>query len=167
MKFAGQAGLKPEGNLTMSVSFNTVPGPVTEFAISCVHGTTEHRFENYQAVQSFLQSELDAHGGTGHLAVCGDEFCTAKRMSVEPLEADPSPRMNVSGSSAGALLRVLGYPVDGYSVSGSDTAGNFLGRVLAAQAADTDGTGYTAGRLAELHSIAEFSAARGRDVQWA
>ncbi|QOT19305.1 hypothetical protein [Paenarthrobacter sp. YJN-5] len=88
-------------------------------------------------------------------------------MSVEPLEADPSPRMNVSGSSAGALLRLLGYAVDGYSVSGSDTAGNVLGRIQAAHAANTDGSGYVAARLAELHSIAEFSAARGRDVQWA
>jgi hypothetical protein len=151
----------------MSVSFNTSPGPVTGFAISCVHGPTEHRFENYPAVQAFLQTELDVHGGTGHLATCGDEFCAAMRMSVEPLEADPSPRMNVSGSSAATLLRLLGYPVDGYSVSGSDTAGKFLGRVLAAQADDTDSTGYTAGRLAELHGIAEFSAARGREVQWA
>jgi hypothetical protein len=57
--------------------------------------------------------------------------------------------------------------VDGYSVAGSDAAGNFLGRVLAAQAEDTDSAGYVAGRLAELHGIAEFSAARGRDVQWA
>lgn len=151
----------------MSVAFNTVPGPVTAFAISCVHGPTEHRFESYPAVQAFLQAELDAHGGTGHLASCGDEFCAAMRMSVEPLEADPSPRMNVSGSNAAALLRLLGYPVDGYSVSGSDAAQNFLGRVLAAQADNTDSTGYAAGRLAELHSIAEFSAARGRDVQWA
>ena len=151
----------------MSVSFNTVPGPVTAFAISCVHGPTEHRFEAYPVVQSFLQTELDTHGGTGHLADCGDEFCAAMRMSVVALEADPSPRMNVSGSNAAALLRLLGYPVDGYTVAGSDTAGNFLGRVLAAQADDTDSTGYTAGRLAELHGIAEFSAARGRDVQWA
>jgi hypothetical protein len=149
----------------MSTTFSTVPGPVTGFAISCVHGPTEHRFESYPAVQAFLQTELDAHGGTGHLAACGDDFCAAMRMSVEPLEADPSPRMNVSGSNAVALLRLLDYPVDGYS--GSDTAGDFLGRVLAAQADDTDSTGYTAGRLAELHGIAEFSAARGRDVQWA
>jgi hypothetical protein len=166
MKCAGESGLKPEGT-TMSVSFNAVPGPVTAFAISCVHGPTGHRFESYPAVQLFLQTELDTHGGTGHLATCGDEFCAAMRMSVTPFEADPSPRMNVSGSNAGALLRLLGYPVGGDSVSGSDTAGNFLDRVLAAQAEDTDSTGYTAGRLAELYGIAEFSAARGRDVQWA
>jgi hypothetical protein len=151
----------------MSINFNTVPGPVTGFAITCVHGPTSRRFEAYPAVQTFLQGELDAHGGTGHLAECGDDFCAAMRMSVVALEADPSPRIQLSGSNAAALLRLLGYPVDGDSISGSDTAGNVLDRVLAAQANDTDSTGYTAGRLAELRGIAEFSAARGRGVQWA
>jgi hypothetical protein len=151
----------------MSVNFNTVPGPVTGFAITCVHGPTSRRFDTYPAVQAFLQAEMDAHGGTGHLAECGDDFCAAMRMSVEALEADPSQRMQVSGSNAAALLRLLGYPVDGYSVSGSDTAENVLDRVLAAQDANTDSTGYTAGRLAELRGIAEFSATRGRGVQWA
>lgn len=145
----------------MSVTFNTVMGPVTAFAISCVHGPTEHRFESYPAVQAFLQTELDTHGGTGHLAECGDDFCSAMRMSVEALEADPSPRMSVSNSNARALLNRLGY-----SYSGSDDAGSFLDHVLAAQAANKD-SGYTAGRLAELRAIAEFSVARGRQVQWA
>jgi hypothetical protein len=150
----------------MSVTFNTAMGPVTGFSISCVHGPTEHRFESYPAVQAFLQTELDAHGGTGHLAACGDDFCAAMRMSVEALEADPSPRMRVSGSNAVSLLRLLDYPVDGYSVSGSDSAGSFMSRVRAAQAANAE-SGYTADRLLELRAIAEFSAARGRQVQWA
>lgn len=165
MSVGRKPGLKPEGT-TMSVSFNTAPGPITSFAIACVHGPTESRFESYREVQSFLQAELDAHGGTGHLAECGDEFCAALRMSVEPLEADPSPRVQVSGSNAATLLRLLGYPMDGYSISGTDTAENFLARVQEAQAA-TSGSSYVAGRLAELNGIAEFSAARGRDVQWA
>ncbi|WP_422758980.1 hypothetical protein [Paenarthrobacter sp. C1] len=151
----------------MSVSFNTVPGLVTAFAIACVHGPTEQRFDSYRAVQSFLQAELDIHGGTGHLAQCGGEYCAAMRMSVEPLEADPSPRLSVSGSNAVTLLRLLGYPVDGYSVSGSDTAENFLARVQDAQGATGCGSSYLAGRLAELRAIAEFSSTRGRDVQWA
>jgi hypothetical protein len=151
----------------MSTTFSAVPGPVTGFAISCVHGPTSHRFETYPAVQTFLNDEKEAHGGTGHLAECGDDFCAAMLMSSTALEADPSPMIRLSGSNAAALLRLLGYPVDGYSISGSDTASNLLGRILAAEAAETDSTGYTAGRLAELREIAEFSAARGREVQWA
>lgn len=153
----------------MSVTFNTVMGPVTGFALTCPHenGMTAHRFETYQSVQAFLEAELDTHGCTGHLAVCGDDNCAAMRISVEALEADPSPQMRVTGSNAVTLLRLLGYGVDGYAISGSDNAASFLDRVLAAEAADTDSTGYTAGRLAELRGIAEFSAARGREVQWA
>ncbi|MFB9714226.1 hypothetical protein [Arthrobacter methylotrophus] len=150
----------------MSTTFSAVPGPVTGFAISCVHGPTDHLFESYPAVQEFLQAELDAHGGTGHLAGCGNDFCAAMRMSIEALEADPSPRMRVSNSNGGALASLLGYPADGYSVSGSDTAEVFRDRVLAAQSTNSD-SGYTADRLVELLDIAEFCAARGRDVQWA
>lgn len=151
----------------MSVNFNTVPGPVVSFGLSCGHGLTSHRFEDYPAVRTFLDSEAKAHGGTGHLAECGDDFCAAMPIHPIALEADPSPRIPLSGSHAAALLGVLGYPVDGDSISGSDTAENVLDRVLDAQAATTDSTGYIAGRLAELREIAEFSAARGRDVQWA
>lgn len=149
----------------MSVSFNTVPGPVVGFTLVCGHGSTGHRFADYAAVQDFLTTEAKAHGGTGHLAGCGDEFCAAMPVQSQALEADPSPAMKLSGGTAAALLSVLGYPVGGETVAGSDSAGNVLDRVLAAQAAGPIGA--TADRLAELREIAEFSAARGRDVQWA
>jgi hypothetical protein len=147
----------------MSVSFNTVPGPVVGFTLTCGHGPTRHRFVDYAAVREFLNTEAKAHGGTGHLAECGDEFCATMPVQSLALEADPSPSLRLSnGGAAAALLRLLGYPVDGYSFSGSDTAGNVLDRVLDAQAADPD-----SGPLADLRGIAEFSAARDRDVQWA
>lgn len=149
----------------MSVNFNTVPGPVTEFALTCGHGMTSHRFADYPAVRTFLDAEHKAHGGTGHLAECGDDFCAAMPVHSVALEADPSPRVRVSGSHAAQLVRLLGYPVGEESVSGSDSAESFLGRVRAAQA--TANGGYVEARLEELHAIGEFSAARVRDVQWA
>lgn len=149
----------------MSVSFNTVPGPVTGFALSCVHGTSAHRFEDYTAVRTFLDAEYQAHRGTGHLAECGDDFCAAMPVHPVALEADPSPSMRVSGSHASQLVRLLGYPVGEDSTSGSDTAESFLDRVLTAREA-VHGA-YVQGRLEELQVIGEFSAARGRDVQWA
>lgn len=149
----------------MGVNFNTVPGPVVGFALTCAHGMTSHRFEDYPAVRTFLDAEYQAHRGTGHLAECGDEFCAAMPVHSVALEADPSPSIRVSESHAAHLVRLLGYPVGDESVSGSDSAEGFLGRVRAAQA--TADSGYVEVRLEELHEIGEFSAARGRDVQWA
>lgn len=149
----------------MSVTFNTVPGPVIEFALTCGHGTTGHRFPDYPAVRTFLEAEHETHGGTGHLAECGDDFCAVLPVHPVGLEADPSPQMRVAGAHAGQLVRLLGYPVGEYATSGSDTAGGFLDRVLAAREA-VHGD-YVQARLEELQVIAEFSASRGRDVQWA
>lgn len=175
----------------MSVTFEATVGPVSGFALTCGHenGVTEHRWGNYADAAEFLQKELDEHGNTGHLAVCGDEDCRYQRMFTHAILADPSPKVNVSGSKAIYLLGLLGIEVDEDDhPSGSMPAQDFLGRVLVAQAinpADAGrpatessagaGTvlvdcgrseGYAEHRLAQLREVAEFCISRGRDIQW-
>jgi hypothetical protein len=176
----------------MSVTFDTTPSAVAGFAFTCGHenGVTEHRYGNYSDAAEFLQAELDEHGNTGHLAVCGDEDCQWRRMMVHPIEVDPSPYVNVTTTNAFHLLGLLGITVeDGEHPMGSMSAADFLGRVLVAQAvspADAgvppvtttyeSGTtvincgrreGYSEDRLEQLHELAEFAVDRKRAIQWA
>lgn len=175
----------------MSVTFEATIGAVTAFALTCGHenGVTEHRWGNYSDAAEFLQKELDEHGNTGHLAICGDEDCRYQRMFTHPILADPSPQVNVSGGNAMYLLNLLGVEVDPEDHPiGSMAAEDFLGRVLVALAVNpadagrpvTETTaesgmtivdcgrseGYSDRRLVELREIAEFGTSRGRDIQW-
>lgn len=121
----------------MSVTFEATLGEVSAFGLTCGHenGVTEHRWGNYADAAEFLQKELDEHGNTGHLAVCGDEDCRYQRMFTHPILTDPSPQVNVSGGKAVYLLGLLGIEVDeGEHPSGAMSAHDFLGRVLVAQA---------------------------------
>jgi hypothetical protein len=177
----------------MSVTFTTEMSPITGFTLDCgVHdnGTTEHRFGNYSDAEAFLQGELDAHGCTGHLAVCGDDFCESSRMFIHATEEAPAPQVNVSNDNAKHLLALLGSTVEyGGEMCGGMSGEDFLGRVLMAIAvAPSDAgvpsyenrseggmtmvmcgrrAGYTEGRLEELRELAEFSVATGRPIQWA
>ena len=58
----------------MTIHFGASTGPIAGFAFTCGHdnGTTEHRFGSYADASEFLLSELNTHGFTGGLAVCGD-----------------------------------------------------------------------------------------------
>jgi hypothetical protein len=174
----------------VSVTFEATPSASSGFALTCGHenGVTEHRWGAYSDAAEFLQKELDEHGGTGHLAVCGDEDCQYQRMFTHAILVDPSPELNVSGSNAIHLLGLLGIEVeDGGHPIGSMLAQDFLGRVLVAQAinpADAGvpatesrcrgilvvdcgrSEGYADRRLAVLREVAEFGVDRGRDIQW-
>lgn len=174
----------------MTIRFSTEMGTIAGFAFTCAHdnGLTAHRFGAYEDARAFLQAEMDAHGFTGGLSVCGDEdYCARGRMHIQAVEADPAPSFDATGSNTAHLLGLLGLPStpdeDG-SFFGSLPAQDFLDRVLLAQAAHVDtrvpalasagpaiyvgrGPGYTEQRLAELRDIAEFGVSRGRTVQWA
>lgn len=136
-----------------------------------------------------LRAELDAHGKTGHLAVCGDEWCAASRMFIHTIQVDPAPDVNVTTTNAIHLLGLLGIAVEeGEHPMGSMAADDFLGRVLMAQAVNpadagvpartlpSEGgatvincgrrEGYSEDRLQQLHELAEFAVSRGRTVQW-
>lgn len=175
----------------MSVTFEATLGEVSGFALTCGHenGVTEHRWGNYADAAEFLQKELDEHGNTGHLAVCGDEDCRYQRMFTHAILADPSPDVNVSSTNARHILGLLGVEVDeDEHPVGSMSGEDFLGRVLVALAVNpadagrpvTETTaesgmtivdcgrseGYADRRLAELREVAEFGVSRGRDIQW-
>lgn len=188
------AGTQPDSPVlrgtTMSVTFGTSPSAVSGFAFTCGHdnGVTEHRYGSYTDAAEFLQTERDAHGNTGHLAVCGDEWCAASGMFIHPIQTDPAPDVNVSNHNALHLLDLLGITVeDGEPPMGSMSAEDFLGRVLLAQAVNpadagvpataTEGAGstvihcgrregYSEARLGDLHALAEFAVSRGRTIQW-
>jgi hypothetical protein len=178
----------------MSITFGTTLSEITGFAFACGHenGLTAHRFETYDEARRVLQAEYDTHGYTGGLAVCGDvEYCAYGMMSIQAVEADPSPEVNVSNTNAMHLLGLLGFPSqadeDG-SLCGSTTAEDFLGRVLLAQAINPSDAGvpvttevgrggatmvrmgrragYSDDRLTSLRELADFAVDRGRDVQW-
>ena len=74
---------------TETGSVATAPG----FTISCLHsnGETGHVFSSYEAAESFLWSEMGkvTPDSTGHLAVCGDDYCRAGRMFIIDLSVDP------------------------------------------------------------------------------
>lgn len=174
----------------MSVTFETTPSAVAGFAFTCGHenGVTEHRYGSYKDAAEFLQAEFDAHGGTGHLAVCGDEDCQFMPMFTHAIQKDPAPDVNVSNTNALHLLDLLGVAVeDGEPLMGSMSAEDFLGRVLVARAvspADAGvpatviagagatvihcgrSEGYSDTRLGQLHALAEFAVSRGRTIQW-
>lgn len=175
----------------MSVTFSAAPSAVAGFALTCGHenGVTEHRWDAYSDAAEFLMKELDEHGCTGHLAVCGDEYCRSSRMFTHPILVDPSPEVNVSNANAVHLLGLLGVQVehDG-ELLGSMSAQDFLGRVLVALAVNpadagipvTTSTapsgmtlvdcgrseGYADRRLAELRDVAEFAVGHDRLIQW-
>lgn len=157
----------------MSATFCATIGPIKGFVLKCGHGATDHFFDTFVQAQSFLQAEKDAHGGTGHLAICGDEFCEAMLMSIEAVEEDPSPFLGVSYHNARHLLNLLGYGSDTSAIGGSDNGEAFLGRVLVALAANPADAvesarpeGYSEACLERLREVATFAASRGRDVQW-
>ncbi|QOD05789.1 hypothetical protein [Pseudarthrobacter sp. BIM B-2242] len=172
----------------MSATFSAEIGPIKGFTLKCVHGATKHHFDTFIKAQTFLQAEKDEHGGTGHLAECGDEFCEAMLMSIEAVEEDPSPAVRVSYHNARHLLDLLGYGHETSVVGGSDTAENFLGRVLVALAVNPADAGvpatssknagspemihcgrregYSEDHLEALREVANFAASRGRAVQW-
>lgn len=174
----------------MTINFGTSTGSISGFAFTCAHdnGTTEHRFGTYADALAFLQVELDTHGFTGGLSVCGDvDYCGQGLMHITAVETDPAPSFSATGSNAAHLLTLLGLPAapdeDG-SIFGSLQAQDFLDRVLLAQAANVDARvpaltaaaptsihlgrrpGYAEHRLTELRAIAEFAVSRGRTVQW-
>lgn len=201
----------------MSVTFTAEMSAITGFAFDCgVHdnGMTAHRFGTYADAEAFLGAEMDANGSTGHLAVCGDEFCQESRMFILALEEAPAPEVNVTNTNALHLLGLLGIETANeygeVELYGSMSGEDFMGRVLMASAVspadagvpatavryqDGEGTalsvaeatssavavaertltvidcgrreGYSEGRLAELHDLAQFSIATGRTVQWA
>lgn len=175
----------------MSITFGTTLSEITGFGFTCVHGFTAHRFDSYEEARKALQAEYDTHGDTGGLAECGDDFCTSGLMSIQAIESDPSPEMNVANDNAMHLLGLLGLPSEPDecgSLGGSTTAEDFLGRVLIAQAVSpsdagvpvTEETGqggvtmirmgrrvgYSDDRLTTLRELADFAVDRGRDVQW-
>ena len=173
----------------MSVTFSA-PGPIAGFAFTCGHdnGLTERRFGTYADAVAFRQAELDAHGDTGHLTICGDEYCANCPMFIVAVESDPSPSMNVSEANARHLAGLLGYGEDSESPGGCATGEDFLGRILLAQAVNPADAGvpvtttrasggltlidcgrapgYSEDRLAALRELADFAADRGRTIQW-
>lgn len=70
---------------------NTAPAP--GFTLTCGHanGETGHVFPNYKTAEAFLWAEMGkvTPDATGHLAVCGDDYCQAGRMFVLDLSIDP------------------------------------------------------------------------------
>lgn len=130
----------------MSVTFTTSMSDITGFTLDCgVHdnGTTDHRFGTFADAEAFLRAELDAHGCTGHLAVCGDEFCEGSRMFIHAIEEAPAPQVNVSNINAKHLLTLLGSePLNEYGdvdLCGGMSGADFMGRILMAIAiAPTD-----------------------------
>ncbi|MBG0739012.1 hypothetical protein IV500_06195 [Paeniglutamicibacter antarcticus] len=178
----------------MSITFSTEPSPITGFAFTCGHdnGRTEHRFGSYEDARVFLQGELDAHGYTGGLAVCGDvDCCSFGLMHIEAIESDPAPDLNVTNVNARHLLELLGLDSEsdeGGCLSGSVSAEDFLGRVLLAQAVSPSDAGiparqetglggvtivhmgrpvgYSEDRLAALRELADFAINRRRTIQW-
>jgi hypothetical protein len=169
----------------MSITFGTTIGPIEGFAFVCGHdnGLTAHRFGSYEDARTFLQAEYDTHGYTGGLAVCGDvEYCAYGLMSIQAIESDPAPDLNVSNANAMHLLGLLGLPSEPDecgSLGGSTTAEDFLGRVLIAQAVSPADAGvpvttevgqggatmidmgrragYSEDRLTELRELADFA----------
>lgn len=178
----------------MSVTFDTSLSPISGFAFTCGHenGVTEHRFGAYEDARAFLQVEMDTHGYTGGLAVCGDEdYCGFGQMFIHPIESDPAPSLNVSNANARHLLDLLGFSSESDQdgdLSGSTTAEDFLGRVLLAQAVNPADAGvpvleetgqggmtlvkmgrrvgYSEDRLESLRELADFAVSRGRAIQW-
>jgi hypothetical protein len=176
----------------MSVTFTAELSAIVAWAFTCgVHdnGVTEHRFGSHADAEAFLKAELDAHGCTGHLAVCGDQYCKTDRMFAHGIEEAPSPELNVSKWNAPVLLGLIGITADDDDeLVGSMDAEQFLGAVMMAQAinpadagvpateARSEGglrvidcgrrEGWSDDRLDALREIAEFAVATGRKVQW-
>lgn len=177
----------------MSITFSTTIGPIEGFAFVCGHdnGVTAHRIGSYDDARALLQAELDTHGHTGGLAVCGDEYCAFGPMFIQAIESDPAPALNVGNTNAMHLLGLLGFasqPDEDGSLSGSTSAEDFLGRVLLAEAVNPADAGvpvttavgqggvtmiacgrrigYSDERLVALRELADFAIDRGRDVQW-
>lgn len=180
----------------MSVTFSAAMGPITDYRIGCgnpfcENRMTDHSFTTWTEANAFLQAELDTHGCTGHLAVCGDEYCEAMRMQIHLIEDAPSPAINCSEENAQHLLQILGFQSeeDGHiSRCGTATGEDLMGRILMATAVNpadegvpsttTRGeggmlligggrrTGWTEDYLEGLREVAEFSIATGREVNW-
>lgn len=80
---------------TATIAYTTESVDATErnfgFTLGCVHpsGETGHWFPTYAAAEQFLFAELDVHGNTGHLAICGDDHCATDRISIVNLSVDP------------------------------------------------------------------------------
>lgn len=124
----------------MSVTFTAEMSPITAWAFTCAHpeednGVTGHRFGSYQEAEAFLLEEQAMHGGTGHLATCGDEYCAYSGMFFHTIESDPAPEVNVSIFNAVHILNLLGIPatIDDELVGSMDPT-DFLGRILMAEA---------------------------------
>jgi hypothetical protein len=164
----------------MSVTFTAAASPVIAYTIGCGfhdNGLTDHTFTTFPEALTFIQAERATHGSTGHLIVCGDDFCAEMGASIEHIEESPAPKINVSFALARHLLRTLDFKpdTDGYlNLRGTSRPSYFYARVLAAQTLtpreETPESGrpegYTLDRLAELREMARFAMDTGREVQW-
>jgi len=180
----------------MSVTISATMGPITEHRIGCgnpfcTNRMTDHTFATWAEANAFLQAELDTHGCTGHLAVCGDDICEATRMQIHFIEEAPSPSVGCSEFNAQHLLAILGFEADEHghiSRCGTEDAQKFLGRVLMATAVNPADAGvpstsargeggmlmieggrregWTEDYLEALREVAEFAIAHGRQITW-
>jgi len=135
----------------MSVTFTAELSAITGYTFECgVHdnGITAHRFGTFADAEAFLIAEMDANGCTGHLAVCGDEFCQEDRMFILALEEAPAPEVNVSVFNAVHMLGLLGIETTNehgeIDLCGSMSGEDLMGRVLMASAVNPADAGVAA-----------------------
>jgi hypothetical protein len=122
---------------------------------------------------------------------CGDEYCSTDRGHAEAVFVfGEAPEVNMSNMNARFVLETLG--VIDEDLWGQESGERFLGRILTALAVapDDEGVpahdmflteapetgarivncgrdeGYLQARLSQLHDVAEWCQANGRDVVW-
>lgn len=145
----------------MSMSFFPEMSEIAGYAFACGHGSSSHRLPHAEAM-ALLSNEIDRTGRPGVLSECGQEECAKAPLSIIGIESDPGPHVQMSGTNAARLLKVLGLTVE---LGGSEDAAVFLGLVEAAQALTQEGS-YEDRRLEDLHDVAVFAVDRGRKVCW-
>lgn len=177
----------------MSVTFAPAAGQIIGWKASCLCAeVTPVSFPDYESARAWLaawrQSPVALEG-------CTDEDCVLYGPSLDAVEAEERPSLNVANGNAGALLEALGLIHDGMSTDersdvfcgGSVPAEDFLGRVMLAQAVAPVSAevpahtvpapgarfiecgrseGYVQDRLVHLREVAEFAAARDIPVEW-
>lgn len=173
----------------MSVLFTAEHRQAVAYAVTCGCAPATDQatpLGSYDAAVQAAQA-AETSGTRGPLPGCVlPDICPHSPLLIEPLDPDgPAPDVEANGANARLLLTALGLDSgEGQDAWGQMAADLFLGRVLIALALAPEdpgapwtqsgrhydggrSAGYLQRRLLDLHDLAQWCAAHGREVAWA
>lgn len=98
----------------MTITFTAEMSAVTAYSVDCTCGeATGPSFGTYQEAIAFLTPLVVDESLRFALDGCVDpEFCLLYRLSIQMIEADSAPQVNVSNFNASDIFRALGILTD-------------------------------------------------------